>query len=124
MDITAVILGYLFSALIGAIVLWVLIEKLGWSYLEKHEVPAKEPGLLTLPMGIVERLLFTTAFLVGTPSIIGFWVALKVAVQWDRWSTKRQRGTYNLFLIGTALSILFGYLGACIAAGTFITFNA
>lgn len=124
MNLSSVISGYLFSTLIGAIVLWVLVEKLGWSYLKKHDVPAKEPGLLTLPMGIVERLLFTTAFLVGTPSIIGIWVALKVAVQWDRWSTKSQRGTYNLFLIGTALSILFGYLGACIAVGTFITFDA
>ena len=77
-----------------------------------------------MPMGVVERTLYTTLFLVNEPTILGFWIALKVATQWSRWTADSQSGTYNLFLIGTALSLLLSYLGASIAAQEFIKFNA
>ena len=124
MEIENIILGFLFSTVVSTLILWLLIDKLGWSYLKKHEINKKEPGILTMPMGIVERILYTTVFLIGSPNIVGFWIALKVASQWGRWSKENERGTYNLFLIGTALSLLLSYIGASIAANQFLTFNA
>lgn len=43
------------------------------------------------------------------------WLALKVASQWKRWEGK-ERGTYNVFLIGSGLSLAMAYLGAWVAA--------
>ncbi|OAN64197.1 hypothetical protein A8B79_12685 [Balneola sp. EhC07] len=123
MDIQSIVLGYIFSTIISTIILWILIDKLGWNYLAKKlQIPKKEPGILTLPMGVVERVLYTTAFLVYEPTIIGIWLVLKVATHWGRWTKENQRGTYNLFLIGNALSIILSYLGASIAYQEFIRF--
>lgn len=111
-----IIIGYLISTLGGAFVLWLSIDKLAWSYLAKKGIPEKGPGILTLPMGILERLMYTTVFLIDQPAFVAVWLALKVAAQWNRWEGK-ERGTYNVFLMGSALSLIMGYLGAWVALG-------
>ena len=116
MDIERVLIGMTVSSIGGALVLWVLIDKLAWGYLGKKGIGPKPPGVLTIPLGIVERVLYTAAFVLGAPSWIGIWLAVKVAVQWDRWKGA-ERATYNVFLIGSALSILFGFIGSWIALG-------
>jgi len=97
-------------------VLWVLIDRLAWAYLGRHKVRGKPKAVLTLPLGICERVGYTAAFLLGTPTWIGVWLAIKVAAQWERWKGE-ERATYNVFLIGNLLSIFFGFLGAWIALG-------
>jgi hypothetical protein len=116
LDANRVVIGFLVSSLGGAIVLWLLIDKCAWPYLEKHGVSKKGKGALTLPLGICERVSYTAAFLLGIPTWIGVWLAIKVAAQWNRW-TDEERATYNVFLIGNLLSIVFGFLGAWIALG-------
>jgi len=54
--------------------------------------------------------------MVGVPEWIAVWLAMKVAVSWTRWDAG-ERATYNLFLIGNALSVIFGFIGAWIALG-------
>lgn len=116
LNIWQVILGFLVSTVGGALVLWLLIEKVAWGYISKRGDPGKPPRLLTTPLGIVERGLYTGALIIGVPEWIAVWLALKVAVQWSRWRG-RGRATYNVFLIGNALSAMFGLIGAWIALG-------
>ena len=117
MNVFSLVTGYLVSSLGGALLLWLLIDRLAWGYLAKHGIPKKEAGILTLPMGIVERSLYTTAILLNQPGFIAIWLALKVASQWTRWQDK-ERGTYNVFLIGNGLSLMIAFTGAWIALGS------
>jgi hypothetical protein len=117
MTIFPVIIGYLISTLGGALVLWLLIDKMAWGYLAKKGILGKEPGILTLPMGILERFMYTTVFIVNQPAFVAVWLALKVASQWKRWEDNKQRGTYNVFLIGSAISLIIAFLGAWVTLG-------
>lgn len=116
MDIPRVIIGYVISTLGGALVLWLFIDRIAWGYLAKKGIPGKAPGVLTLPMGILERFMYTTVFIVNQPAFVAVWLALKVASQWKRWEGE-ERGTYNVFLIGSALSLIIAFLGAWVALG-------
>ena len=116
LETARVLIGFLVSSVAGAMVLWVLIDRLAWAYLGRHKVRGKPKAVLTLPLGICERVGYTAAFLLGTPTWIGVWLAIKVAAQWERWKGE-ERATYNVFLIGNLLSIFFGFLGAWIALG-------
>jgi hypothetical protein len=52
----------------------------------------------------------------GKPEFIGIWLALKVAGQWKRWSGDESgihgRGVFNVFLIGSAFSVIYALTGA------------
>lgn len=114
---TSVLLGMVVSSLGGALVLWVVIDKLAWWYVVKvGKVKPKPPGPLSIPLGILERVLYVAAFILGMPGWVAVWLGVKAAVQWNRWKGE-ERVTYNVFLIGNAISILFGFIGACIALG-------
>lgn len=112
-----VLLGIVVSSLGGALVLWVVIDKLAWPYVVKvGKVKPKPPATLSIHLGIIERILYSSAFMLGAPSWVAVWLGVKVAVQWNRWKGE-ERATYNVFLIGNAISILFGFIGSCIALG-------
>ncbi len=71
-------------------------------------------------LGCLERGLYTGALLLGAPQWIGVWLAIKVAAKWR--SRNETAGddapsapVDNIWLIGTGLSLLFGFLGAAIA---------
>lgn len=110
-----VIIGYLISTLGGALILRFLIDKMAWGYLTKKGKQGKSSAVLTLPMGIIERLMYTTVFIINQPAFVAIWLALKVASQWKRWGDTE--GEYNIFLMGCALSLIIAYLGAWIALG-------
>ncbi|MGD1047058.1 MAG: hypothetical protein ABR936_17275 [Bacteroidota bacterium] len=75
-----------------------------------HGDPRKNEWFVaSLNQGLIERLMFTTSWLVDKPAFIGIWLALKVASQWKGWSEK---AGYNIFLVGSGLSILYAVLGA------------
>ncbi len=81
----SLVIGFLVSTVGGAFVLWLLITKLTWGYVSKHHRGdgTKSTGhSLTLPLGIVERGLYTAAILFGFSEWIAVWLALKVAVGW------------------------------------------
>lgn len=117
LDPARVIIGFLVSTAGGAVALWVLIDLLAWPYIAKGLNGTGKPGrVLTVPLGVCERASYTAAILLGAPTWIGLWLAIKVAAQWDRRQGK-ERATYNVFLIGNILSIFFGLIGAWIALG-------
>ena len=112
-----VVTGFAVSAFVGAIVLWLVIDVLAWSYVAKDLKEGPKPRrTLTVPLGIVERIAYTGAIMLGAWAWIGVWLAVKVAAQWKRWEGD-DRALYNVFLIGNLLSIFFGVLGAWVALG-------
>jgi hypothetical protein len=65
-------------------------------------------------VGIVERALYTTALAIGAWQFVGVWLAIKVAARWRNPDDQKGVPTDNIWLIGTGVSLLFGFLGAWI----------
>jgi len=120
MDKCNIIYGFFVSMVIGWLVLWIFIDKIAWSYASKHHnIEKKKKHLLTNPLGMLERFLYTLSIISGLHEWIAVWLTIKTAVSWKRWSDEDTRITYNIFLIGNAISIIFGILGAWIAFGKY-----
>lgn len=113
LEIWRYILGYFISIFGGALFLWIVIDKIAWTYLTKYGSKSKLHEKTTLYLGIIERLIYTSVFIIDQPAFIAIWLALKVASQWKRWQD--EPGTYNVFLIGNALSLIIAFIGAWIA---------
>lgn len=93
-------------------------ERIGWAGEYKETVrPASWQSRI---IGCVERTLYVAAFHVNQAEFIAVWLAVKVAVQWKRWEEGREygertiagRAIYNIFLIGSALSVAYALVGA------------
>jgi hypothetical protein len=71
-------------------------------------------------VGLVERALFVGSLQLDKAEFIGVWIALKVAGQWKRWGggvnvggrVLEGRSFYNIFLIGSGLSVAYAVVGA------------
>ncbi len=117
-QVLRIVLGFAFSIGLNQIVVRGLTEWM-WRYLEHHAKKKPLPhnrNSLTRPLGLVEATLFTAAFLFGAWALIGGWLALKAAVRWRATPQDESgTGTDNLWLIGSGLSVLVAYIGACIA---------
>lgn len=115
-----IILGFALSIIGGDLVLHRLIDEWLWpNYYGKLGEKKKAPERpLTRQVGWLERLLYTGALYVGAWQWIGIWLAMKVAIRWRSWPKDRPHGeSDNIWVIGTGLSILFGFLGAWVALG-------
>ena len=126
MDIKQIILGFSVSMFGGALILWLVVDKILWGYLVRKEIVKSKRELnlafLTPLLGIIERSLYTTALIIKAPEWVAVWLAMKVAVTWHQWQGK-ERAPYNVFLIGNALSVIFGLVGAWIALGHLPSFT-
>jgi len=99
---------------VGHYILQLVMVEL-WRYATEHDPPTRS---LSSVLGIVERGLYTVALVVGGPQWIGVWLAIKVIARWqrsEREGVSATRAIDNIWLIGTGLSVLFGFLGACLA---------
>lgn len=105
----------------GQIVIWPLLTFLRWyagSSKHKNAKGTNEaPRGLSWVTGLVERLLYTIAFALGAPQWVGLWMAMKIAARWktekdDNWAVNN-----HLWIIGSGISVAFGYLGALVALG-------
>lgn len=76
-------------------------------------------------IGIIERVFYTTAVILGQFTFIGVWLIFKAIGQWkdisenDKSLKKKNEGKItriraNMFLIGTGLSLIFGLLGGVV----------
>jgi hypothetical protein len=108
-------IGYFFSIFIGHWFIKLVVDKM-----HMEEVYKEEKGLIwqASAVGFVERTLYTASWNVGKPEFIAVWLALKVASQWGRWSNGGKgvpgRSIFNVFLVGSGLSILYAVVGAMI----------
>lgn len=115
-------IGYGFAILIGSVATKLVSDRMwqciGWRKTVRpdHFRPDVWQPRVT---GIVERTLYIATLQVGRGEFIGFWLALKVAGQWSRWSREAEpgenapqgRSIYQNFLIGNALSVLYALTG-------------
>lgn len=113
------IVGLAISMLGGQIVIQPLLWGLRrYSKVPKHESlqgPNGQRGLSWVT-GIVEAGLYTSALVVGAYQWIGIWLAIKVAVRWKS-KDEETDGSIHIWLIGSGISVLFGFLGAWFALG-------
>jgi len=105
------IVGLSLSMGVGSLAIWYLVEKILW--------PHARPGYKTSPegltwlTGIVERGLYTTALVLGAPQWVGIWLVMKAASRWGDSETRER--SQDIWMIGSGLSVLFGFLGAWFA---------
>jgi hypothetical protein len=117
MKLFSVASGYFFAVIVGHVFIKWLVEYL-WR-LEYGQVPQREqrpsPHLPPL-VGFVERTLYVAALQFSQAEFIAVWLALKVAGQWKRWEEGHGevsgRVFFNIFLVGSGLSIAFAVAGA------------
>ena len=118
--------GFFFSVVVGHWVTKRVVERL-----HKKPGPDREENYERLPKitGMLDRILYTGAWLTPYREFIGIWLLVKVAKSWkvpgqsleqipERKKVKEQWvisgyevGRYNIYLIGNALCVIFGVLG-------------
>src|SRR5918992_3144402 len=118
----AQVIGYVFAIIVGGISTKLVSDRMweciGWKKADGHDhfrPDVWQPRVT----GIVERVLYVATLQIGKGEFIGFWLALKVAGQWTRWSKEPQpgenfpqgRSIYQNFLIGNGLSVLYALVG-------------
>jgi hypothetical protein len=115
-----ILAGFFVSVVVGDIVINPLLERWLWPQLEKHHESFKRQShTFTRQVGWLERALYTGAILVGAWEWVGVWLAIKIAARWRSNAGDSEKGVPvdNIWLIGTGLSVLFGFIGAWIASG-------
>lgn len=91
--------AYVLSAVLSALAIGPFVRRLVRNDL-KDDV---DPGASRLSnyVGILERFMYTTSILIGRPEFIGVWLVVKVVQQ-------RESSAHNVFLVGSALSLIWG----------------
>ena len=74
---------------------------------ENHDGPINASGYTSMLIGHSERIIFVVALLISQPLLIGVWLAIKAAGEWR----KADHELYQIFLVGTALSLMYGVAG-------------
>jgi len=119
--LAGIAIGYSFAVVVGHFAIQRVVDSLwraiGWMPSAYDERPEYyQPRLV----GIIERTLYVASLQMGEPEFIGVWLALKVAGQWKRWGEEATiagrkvegRVFYNIFLIGSGLSVAYAVGGA------------
>jgi|SRR5437762_5514606 len=116
-------IGYAFAVVPGA--LWPVARPI-WQLYGRDRAEKKDhhdPFIGRL-MGQVERPLYVAAFLANEPTFVGIWLGLKTAGGWKRWQDEIKlkdgggaisgRTVFNVMLIGSAVLVAYGWVGAYI----------
>lgn len=139
----AILLGYILWGLVSYKLTLVIMSKVwkkttkSYEKMYNHEAPVeldseKRKAFNWAPslIGILERIIYTSAIVFGQLILIGIWLTFKAIGQWgdvefsNRNNSRNNdrnnalqgatRMRANNFLIGTALSLLFGIFGGII----------
>ena len=121
--IYANLIGYSFAVLIAHFPIARIQERL-WNDLSSTACTdiRPRPWHATV-IGVVERTLYVAALQASAAYLIGVWLALKAASQWEGWSKGLQysavaaknitgRELANVFITGTGVSLVFALAGS------------
>jgi|CXWL01.1.fsa_nt_gi hypothetical protein len=101
-NILITIVGYIISLLGGYLIINPIVIKL-W----KQYIPSRlQHGNLSAVVGVLDRFLFTTAFLMGRAEFIAIWLAFKLAGEWNPGKTELDRALHFIYLIGNGISVI------------------
>lgn len=105
-------IGYFVSIVIGHYITKLIIDYL-W---EDSEIKGKRNSKLPAILGLLERLFYTTSFLLNQFTLIAVILGLKALGEWKNPVENQvvQRHQVQIFLIGTLISLLFGLAGGII----------
>ncbi len=117
--------GYSISIGIGGFII-LLINRTARKIIETDQIISSGNKYIwaTIILGCIERFIYTTSIVFGVKEFIPAWLVIKVASRWSRWDGSkdssiskgnkeefRGRGIYQLYLVGTGLSLIYGALG-------------
>lgn len=111
-------LAYLAASIIGFLIVTPLVLLVVRIYF-RHEAQDRPRAHLSAIVGVLERILYITAILIGHPELIGAWFVLKAVGEWgdtrkvvnDQEEGVKRPGVANeylLNLIGSLLSLFVG----------------
>lgn len=112
------VVGYSFAMLAPLVFPWGIraIGELLWVAAGGKQED-RDADLATI-VGFLETGLYATSYLLDRPEFIGAWLVLKVAGGWKGWQSYHKgvhgRRVFQIFLIGTGLSVAYGVMGALI----------
>ena len=117
-------IGYFVSVVVGAAFTF-CVSKICFAYVKKYHWKGKdkeEKHVFKIPLGMIERFMYTTALLVGKPEWFAVWLAFKITGFWTGSQLSEDKKLkphvlFNASLIGNAISIIFAVFGAWIAQG-------
>lgn len=117
--VIALICGYGFAVVAGHVCIAVVMDGL-WRGEAGGDSKTRPTAYQSRLVGFVERALFVATLQIGRGEFIGVWLVLKIAGQWKRWAEGEKvgdevidgRSSFNLFLIGSGLSIAYAFVGA------------
>lgn len=115
-SLAPLILGLIYATVVGHLVIRPVTDN-SWSRLvSANLIEANERDQSSHPamVGYLERTLFALSWIAGRPELGAVWLVLKAAASWHRWTA--ERAVFNVFLIGTGLSVLIGYAGGVISS--------
>ena len=109
-------LGYAFGVVLGHSLVGMVVDQMYENFARYMKQDLVKDGIRPQPWvpqitGVVERILFISALLMGHASFIGVWLAVKTASQWKFWNEEKTRTRFQIFLIGNGLSILYAATG-------------
>ena len=116
-------IGLFYSLVFGHVGTWLVVKKL-WKPFQKSGQSLRPHPYTPIIVGLIERTLFFFSILLGYEEFVAIWLALKVAGQWKRWEDgfnidtddlemkNSGRVLYNIFLIGSGLSLGFAVMWA------------
>lgn len=111
-------LAFFAASVIGFLIVTPIVLLVVWIYF-RDEFKDRRRAQLSAIVGILERILYITAILIGHPELIGAWFVLKAVGEWgdtrkavsDQQEDVKRPGVANeylLNLIGSLLSLFVG----------------
>jgi|GEM_PF-2882496 len=110
------IIGYAYSIGLGSLMTSAFAQHTGRSIDEYDTSEKARYRWAAKLLGAIERLLYTTAIIMGENNFIALWLTLKTISQWEKWkgADEKSRANFNNFLSGTGLSLAYGILGGMV----------
>ena len=115
--------GFVFVTIIAHFPVSWLVEQL-WKSVSSEGKKRKDLGpAYWLPriIGTVERTLYLSSFIAGSPEFVGIWLALKTAGQWSAWKEGIKgkddveiisgHSVFSIWLIGNGASLAYALVG-------------
>jgi hypothetical protein len=111
-DLLYIAIGYAYSIFAGVIFVRcfsrLAYEKIG-EYNPKDSL--KSFRWTANLVGILERIIYTSSIIFGVQSFIPIWLGVKIISQWKKGEIENGRAMFNIYLIGTGLSLAYGSAG-------------
>lgn len=116
--------GYFVSLIIGHFITGWCVNRLWTNVPKEAGAPSiQPPRLISFWQGVAERFLYTSTICLGKPEFVAVWLAFKAVIRWRvDWKPDQQDRRHisggPIYMIGTILSLTFGYIGAAISSWT------